>query len=289
MVNPGAIQVVLSAPISGEESPKRMVLVLLIGFFLVFPALAIAATQVLHLKGALAIASLLICVMPGGPNSAVFATVMGGKPEINAVTTTVSSCLSIILVPLLCTEVVSLGMHGLNLHIDRPDLILSCAEVTICMAAGMWLRGRYGGSDYIAEGLSPPYLVMLCTMMTIAAFSFLTLARCLAGFGIFASGLLVGGALGWTAGANSSQMISMSLELAFHDMPLAYVIAANSFKGSKALQVDVLDSMIVIAWAYTMCAFLIALGYRCANGSWASPKGGEVENCKAAACLYGAV
>lgn len=289
MVDPGAIQVLLLAPLSGKESHKRMVLFSLIGLFLVFPALALAATHLFHLKGALAVAALLICVMPGGPNSVILSTITGGRPEINAVATTASSCLGIILVPMLCTEVVSRGMHGLDLHIDRPGLILSCTEVTICMAAGLWLRSRCGGGvDDIAKQVSPPGLALYWLMMTCVAFPCLTFARWLAGMGIFASGLLVGGALGWIAGANSSQMISMSLELAFHDMPLAYAIAANSFQGSKALQVDVLDSMIVIAWSYTTCGNLIALGYRCVKGSWASSKGCEDAEYKESASIYGA-
>lgn len=265
----------------------RMVLVSQIGFFLVFPALALAASQIFHLQGALAIATLLLCVMPGGPNSTVFSLLIGGRPEINAIATTFSSCLGIILVPLLCTEVVSRGMHGVKLHIDRPDLLLSCTEVTICMVAGMGLRSRCGGDDSIAKAVSPTYLVFLSTMTTFAAFHYLTFARWLVGIGIFALGSIVGGALGWIAGASSSQMISLSFELAFHDMPLAYAIAANSFEGSEAVKLDVLGSLVVISWSYTMCGVLVALSYRCAKGSWAAPKGCEDEEYIAAASIYG--
>lgn len=289
MVNPGAIQVLLSAPLWGKESPKRMVLVLQIGFFLVFPALALAASQVFHLKGSLATATLLICVMPAGPNSTICSLLTGGRPEINAVATTASSCLSIILVPLLCTEVVSRGMHGLDLHIDRPGLVLSCMEVTICMAAGMGLRSRCGsgGGDSIAQAVSPPYMALMCTLMFSVAFPYLTFARWLAGTGLFASGLLVGAALGWIAGANFSQMISMSLELAFHDMPLAYAIAANSFEGSEALKADVMGSILVISCSYTLWGVFVALSYRCVKGSWASPKGCEDEEYISTASTYG--
>lgn len=203
---------------------------------------------------------LMMSLMPGGPNSAIYSQLAGGVPAINGATTVLSSLVSIGMVPLLCYVVVDRVMQEHPVRIGYGSLVFTSACVVASISGGACLRyyASHAFESTVTKVLHWLYLPLFVVFIFVLALPGISKDRLVAGALLAACGHIVGIAMGIGTFASCPQVISLAFELSIHDMPLALAIISNSFRGNEAFLRGACGTAVCTSLLANIIALLIA-------------------------------
>lgn len=224
----------------------------------VMPAAAVAISRLGGLDESTELGLLIICACPGGSFSNIAAVLCGASVPLNVALTLASSLLTLALLPLTCEVVLPAALA----HVARPPMRelainLSCVAgpLLLGVAAAGPLRRRRPRATELAATWSVGCGIVAVAALTLATGKVHTVRAqaTVCALALAAFGLACGCGCGLLLRQPRAVCVSMALETAIHDCPLAQVILLTAFSTSPAVG----DAM-ATAYVYTTCAIALA-------------------------------
>eukprot|EP00929_Paragymnodinium_shiwhaense_P013963 TRINITY_DN121818_c0_g1_i1.p1 TRINITY_DN121818_c0_g1~~TRINITY_DN121818_c0_g1_i1.p1 ORF type:complete len:330 (-),score=48.27 TRINITY_DN121818_c0_g1_i1:144-1133(-) len=234
----------IKTPLLKRGSLSLATLITILGVFFIQPLVA------MWLHGRLSdcvetkLAMLLISFSPGGPASNTFALMGGATHTLNLVATSMTSLLFVPMLPILVEMYFARELRG---RLDYSGLLISCVLILLPLLLGLSVRscgkrltkrlervlGAVGSvllvGVAVAAGLPPTFESAICPVL-LASFAF-----------------LLGGIGGVVLHLELEGIVSMSLEWAIHDVPLAAMVLLTAFDVSDGT-VKSIAALMIYGW-----------------------------------------
>lgn len=233
---------------------------------LVLPALGFLFAWAFGLPPTLAIGMVLICACPGGPTSNLLSFVARGDVALSVSLTAVSGVVTVFTIP----SVTNLAVRTFAADtavIELPVLltIVKIAAVVLApVAAGMWVRARYGNVDRLERRVQQLSFLLLGVIVVGAVLKertrVLDYIREIGLAVVLLNGLAMG--LGYAIGRvlrlDRKQSVTISIEVGMQNGALAIGIALT-MPGGAAIAIP---AVVYGLWAYFSCGAVALWGRR---------------------------
>ena len=228
---------------------------------IVMPLLAVGVVKAFGLDAPSMLAVYVLIACPGGSFSNMAANILGANVALNAALTCACVLISLFMVPIACIYLLPIVLSGTD--VAKPpsikELSINGACVALPLLAGVLLSSRLKRASAIARKA-----VGVVGLSLIMVISFTQLSHFPPGRTVLAVEIIAALALMWgyTAGRMLRQphdvCISMMIETAVHDTPLAQTLITSSYNLSKE---ELAEATLVV---------LLGLGFRVVAGDRAS-------------------
>lgn len=180
---------------------------------------------------------------PGGTGSNFWTLLLDGDINLSITMTFFSTILALGMMPLwifLMGPLLSDAVTEGDLVIPFTDLIVSLFMLILPVALGMWIRWRWVKAAKFMEKIIVPFTLLTVIFVFTAGvyinlfiFQLITGKMVGAGFVVAISGYLFGAGLSWMFRLNWAQITAVSVETAFQNGNIAFVLLKLSFKNNE--------------------------------------------------------
>ena len=170
--------------------------------YLIMPLLALALASVFSLNTALTVGLILVGTVPGGTASDVITFLAKGDVALSVSLTAVSTIISPILTP-----IITLFLIGNQINFSPVDMFISIIEIVIIPI--LIVAGVIGVNKQAILTSSSIIIIVIIVQYFLA--------------------MLLGFAVGYLAGMNRKQIITVAIELAFQNSGLSTGLAKTHF------------------------------------------------------------
>ncbi len=213
------------------KNPKE-ISVGLIAQYLVMPVLAFSLAKMFSLDTGLTVGLILVGTVPGGTASDVITFLAKGDVALSVSLTAFSTVISPILTPL-----ITLYLIGNQIHFNPVDMFVSIVEIVIIpIVLGLILNYKFPDfCEKLKDYLPAMSSIVICLIVAgvigankqaiLTSSAIIILVIVLQYF----LAMLVGFGVGYLAGMNKKQIITVAIELAFQNSGLSTGLAKTHF------------------------------------------------------------
>jgi BASS family bile acid:Na+ symporter len=202
--------------------------------YIIMPVIAFCLARMFSLSDALTVGVILVGTVPGGTASDVITFLSKGDVALSVSLTAVSTVIS----PLL-TPVITLLLIGNQIHFNPTDMFISILEIVIIpIVLGLALNYRFPKfCDELKDYLPAVSSVVICLIVSgvigankeaILTSSAIIIAVIVLQYFI---AMFLGFCVGYLAGMDKKQIITIAIELSFQNSGLSTGLAKNHFPG----------------------------------------------------------
>ena len=200
--------------------------------YIIMPLLALALANIFSLDTALTVGLILVGTVPGGTASDVITFLAKGDVALSVSLTAVSTVISPILTPL-----ITLILIGNQIHFNPVDMFISIIEIVIIpIILGLALNYKFPDfceklKDYLPAISSIVICLIVAGVVGANKEAILTSSAVILVVVIlqYFLGMLIGFGVGYLAGMERKQMITIAIELAFQNSGLSTGLAKTHF------------------------------------------------------------
>ena len=200
--------------------------------YIIMPLLALGLANIFSLDTALTVGLILVGTVPGGTASDVITFLAKGDVALSVSLTAVSTVISPILTPL-----ITLVLIGNQIHFNPVDMFISILEIVIIpIIIGLCLNYKFPDfceklKDYLPAVSSIVICLIVAGVVGANKQAILTSSAVILVVIIlqYFLGMLIGFAVGYLAGMEKKQMITVAIELAFQNSGLSTGLAKTHF------------------------------------------------------------
>jgi len=200
--------------------------------YIIMPIIAFALASVFSIDTALTVGLILVGTVPGGTASDVITFIAKGDVALSVSLTAVSTVISPILTP-----VITLLLIGNQIHFNPVDMFISIVQIVIVpIILGLILNYKF--PDFCEKlKVYLPTLSSIVICLIVAGVigankqSILTSSSIILIIIIlqYILAMSIGFGIGWVAGMNKKQIITVAIELAFQNSGLSTSLAKTHF------------------------------------------------------------
>ena len=189
--------------------------------YVIMPLMALALASAFSLDTALTIGLILVGTVPGGTASDVITFIANGDVALSVSLTAVSTVISPILTP-----IITLLLIGNQIHFNPVDMFISIVGIVIIpIILGLILNYKFPDfceklKDYLPTVSSIVICLIVAGVITVILIV-ITLQYIIA--------MLLGFGIGYLAGMDKKQIITVAIELAFQNSGLSTSLAKTHF------------------------------------------------------------
>jgi len=210
----------------------------LIGFvsqFVLMPGISFLVGYLLTTDKLFRLGLFILGCCPGGNGSNFWTLLLKGDIELSIVMTFVSTIAALAMMPLWLYLVGPILIEG-ELKIPFDHMIISLFGLILPITLGMFLRRKWPKfGEKLQKIIVPLTLLTVLFIMTVGVyinlflFELITPLMIAAGFAVSSSGYMLGAGLAWLARLELSQITAVSVETAFQNGGIAFVLLKISF------------------------------------------------------------
>ena len=200
--------------------------------YIIMPLIALALANIFSLDEGLTVGLVLVGTVPGGTASDVITFLAKGDVALSVSLTAVSTVISPILTP-----VITLLLIGNNIHFNPTDMFISILQIVIIpIAIGLILNYKFPDfCEKLKEYLPAISSIVIC--LIVAGVIGANKQAILTSSGIiivvivlqYFIAMLLGFGVGYLAGMERKQIITVAIELAFQNSGLSTGLAKTHF------------------------------------------------------------
>lgn len=213
------------------KNPKEISLGLL-AQYVVMPLLAFSLAEMFRLNTALTVGIILVGTVPGGTASDVITFLSGGDVALSVSLTAVSTVISPILTPL-----ITLLLIGNQIHFNPVEMFVSIIEIVIIpIVLGIILNYRFPEfceklKNYLPAISSIVICLIVAGVIGVNKQAILTSSVIIIAVIIlqYFLAMLLGFGVGYLAGMEKRQIVTVAIELAFQNSGLSTGLAKTHF------------------------------------------------------------
>lgn len=204
----------------------------LIAQYLVMPVLAFSLAEMFLLDAGLTVGLILVGTVPGGTASDVITFLANGDVALSVSLTAFSTVISPILTP-----IITLFLIGNQIHFNPIDMFISIVEIVIIpIVLGLILNYKFPDfCEKLKDYLPAMSSIVICLIVAgvigankqaiLTSSAIIILVIVLQYF----LAMLVGFGVGYLAGMNKKQIVTVAIELAFQNSGLSTGLAKTHF------------------------------------------------------------
>lgn len=200
--------------------------------YIIMPLLALALASIFSLNTALTVGLILVGTVPGGTASDVITFLAKGDVALSVSLTAVSTIISPILTP-----IITLFLIGNQINFSPVDMFISIIEIVIIpIILGLILNYKFPDfceklKDYLPALSSIVICLIVAGVIGVNKQAILTSSSIIIIVIIvqYFLAMLLGFAVGYLAGMNRKQIITVAIELAFQNSGLSTGLAKTHF------------------------------------------------------------
>ena len=200
--------------------------------YIIMPLIALALANIFSLDEGLTVGLVLVGTVPGGTASDVITFLAKGDVALSVSLTAVSTVISPVLTP-----VITLLLIGNNIHFNPTDMFISILQIVIIpIAIGLILNYKFPDfCEKLKEYLPAISSIVIC--LIVAGVIGVNKQAILTSSGIiivvivlqYFIAMLLGFGVGYLAGMERKQIITVAIELAFQNSGLSTGLAKTHF------------------------------------------------------------
>ena len=213
------------------KKPKEISLGLL-AQYMIMPVLAFSLARIFSLNDALTVGIILVGTVPGGTASDVITFLSKGDVALSVSLTAVSTVISPVLTP-----IITLFLIGNQIHFNPIDMFVSILEIVIIpIILGLALNYKFPKfCEELKDYLPAVSSIVICLIVAgvigankqaILSLSAIIIAVIVLQYFI---AMLLGVCVGYLAGMEKKQIITIAIELSFQNSGLSTGLAKNHF------------------------------------------------------------
>ncbi len=213
------------------KKPKEISLGLL-AQYMIMPVLAFSLARIFSLNDALTVGIILVGTVPGGTASDVITFLSKGDVALSVSLTAVSTVISPVLTP-----IITLFLIGNQIHFNPIDMFVSILEIVIIpIILGLALNYKFPKfCEELKDYLPAVSSIVICLIVAgvigankqaILSLSAIIIAVIVLQYFI---AMLLGFCVGYLAGMEKKQIITIAIELSFQNSGLSTGLAKNHF------------------------------------------------------------
>ncbi len=213
------------------KKPKE-ISVGLLAQYIIMPIIAISLAKIFSLNDALTVGIILVGTVPGGTASDVITFLSNGDVALSVSLTAVSTVISPILTP-----IITLLLIGNQIHFNPIDMFISILEIVIIpIILGLALNYKFPKfCDTLKDYLPAISAIVIC--LIVAGVIGTNKQAILTSSGIimvviilqYFIAMFLGFCVGYLAGMDKKQIITIAIELSFQNSGLSTGLAKNHF------------------------------------------------------------
>ena len=213
------------------KKPKE-ISVGLLAQYIIMPVIAISLAKIFSLNDALTVGIILVGTVPGGTASDVITFLSNGDVALSVSLTAVSTVISPILTP-----IITLLLIGNQIHFNPIDMFISILEIVIIpIILGLALNYKFPKfCDELKDYLPAISAIVIC--LIVAGVIGTNKQAILTSSGIimlviilqYFIAMFLGFCVGYLAGMDKKQIITVAIELSFQNSGLSTGLAKNHF------------------------------------------------------------
>lgn len=213
------------------KKPKEISLGLL-AQYMIMPVLAFSLARIFSLNDALTVGIILVGTVPGGTASDVITFLSKGDVALSVSLTAVSTVISPVLTP-----IITLFLIGNQIHFNPIDMFVSILEIVIIpIILGLALNYKFPKfceelKDYLPAVSSIVICLIVAGVIGANKQAILTSSAIIIAVIVlqYFIAMLLGFCVGYLAGMEKKQIITIAIELSFQNSGLSTGLAKNHF------------------------------------------------------------